>query len=233
MGRTRHKKTYQRILLKALPCVLFLAAIFCFSYYFFEAVIVDSTVWSLLVASDAAVSNTGMTLKTKMQTPEPGESDVNDGSSDNGYRNLEDFPVITWGEQWATLSIPAHGVEQAPVFLGDGNDILNQMVIGQFFSSSFPGQPGKTVLDSHVSGAFHCLEDMKEGERIILDTIYGRYEYEVTEILIFTPEQKDVVRPDKSEEDRLLCYTCYPRAAAYRTQRIGVLCRKVSGAVWQ
>ena len=228
MSKHRHKKTYQRILLRALPCVLFLAALFCFSYYFFEAKIVDSSIWSLLVASDATmVSNEGTVLNTNMQVVDVPEANA------EGYNDMADFPAIMWGEQWATLSIPDHGVENAPVFLGDGEDILDQMVIGHFFSSTFPGEGGKTVLDSHVSGAFHCLEDMEVGQHIILDTIYGQYEYEVSEIVIFSPSEKQWVRQDDSGEETLFCYTCYPRAAAYRSQRIGVLCSKVSGTPWR
>lgn len=228
MSQRKHKKTYQRILLKTLPCVLFLGAVFCFSYYFFEAKIVNSSIWSLLVASDAAlISQEGTVLNTNMQVLDLEDKD------ESGFYSMEDFPAITWGEQWAALSIPAHGVENAPVFLGDGDDILNQMVIGQYFGSMFPGQGGKTVLDSHVSGYFHCIEDMKVGDRIVMDTIYGRYEYQVSEIVIFGPKENKWVRQDDSGQETLFCYTCYPRDAAYRSKRIGALCEKVSGTPWR
>ncbi len=228
MSEHKHKKTYQRILLRAVPCVLFFGAVFCFSYYFFEAKIVNSGIWSLLVASDATmISDDGTVLNTNMQVLDLSAPD------EEGYNNMEEFPAIMWGEQWAVLSIPDHGVEEAPVFLGDGDEILDKMVIGQYFGSTFPGQGGKTVLNGHVSGYFNCIEDMKIGERIILDTIYGRYEYEVSEIVIFEPTEKQWVYQDDSGKERLFCYTCYPRKAAYRSKRIGVLCEKISGTPWR
>lgn len=227
MSAKKHKKLYQRILLKALPCLLFLGAIFCFSYWFFQAKIVDSTIWSLLISSNSALSESGTVLNTELD-----KLDIQVEEETQSY-NAAQFPSIRWGQRWATLSIPSQNVKDAPVFLGDGNDILNQMVIGQYFSSKYPGQGGKTVLNSHVSAAFHCLEDMKEGEQVILDTIYGQYVYEVTEIVIFSPEEESWVKQDSSGQETLFCYTCYPRAAAYRSQRIGILCTKVSGIPWQ
>ena len=221
----KHKKLWQRILLMMLPCVLFFAAIFCISYWLFQAKVVDSPFWSLLVMSDSTLSDDGTVINTQMQNIDLDEID--------GYYDAKDFPKISWGEQWAKLSIESHGVKDAPVVLGDGDDILNQMVIGHYFSSKYPGQGGKVVLDSHVSGPFHCIEDMSVGEKVVLDTIYGTYEYEVSEIVIFDPSEKKWVQQDDSGEETLFFYTCYPRAAAYRTQRIGVVCKLISGIPWK
>lgn len=221
----KHKTLWQRILLMALPSVLFFAAVFCLSYWFFQAKIVASPFWSLLVMSDSTLSDDGSVLNTQMQNI--------DISAIDGYYDIRKFPKIGWGEQWATLSIESQGVKDAPVVLGDGDDILNQMVIGHYFGSQYPGLGGKVVLDSHVSGAFHCIEDMVPGERVRLDTIYGTYEYEVVDIVIFYPSEKDMVKQEEGAEETLFIYTCYPRAAAYRTQRIGAVCKLVSGVPWK
>lgn len=221
----KHKNLWQRILLMALPCVLFFAAIFCISYWFFQAKIVNSPFWSLLVMSDSTLSEDGTVINTQMETVDLSEID--------GHYDLADFPKIGWGQQWGKLTIESQGVKDAPIVLGDGDDILNQMVIGHYFGSKYPGQGGKVVLDCHVSGPLYCMEDMSVGERVTIDTIYGRYEYEVSEIVIFDPSEKDWIKQDDSGEETLFCYTCYPRAAAYRSQRIGIICKKISGIPWK
>lgn len=218
-----HKTLSQRILLKVLPLALFFIAVGIISHLLINYVVLESPIVSAFISDISSEGGEGL------------NNDIEIIDIDENVKELrkEDIPTLYWGDRWATLSIPAHGVEDKAVYVGDSNSILNQMVIGKFFGSVFPGQKGKTVLDGHVSAAFNCLEDMQVGEQIILDTVYGQYIYEVQDIIIFAPNELSMVMQEEGlEEDILFCYTCYPRNAAYRSKRIGVRCIRVSGIPW-
>lgn len=144
---------------------------------------------------------------------------------------MSEFPGFKWGECWATISVdelPEARINGAKVYVGDTNDILNRG-IGKYYGSMYPGQGGKIVLDAHVNIIFYCLEDMKIGDTVRLHTVYGEYVYRVDEIFLFDDSDEYIVT-DKSDKEELLLYTCYPRDLAYRRQRIGIRCSKVSGA---
>lgn len=220
----KHKTLAQRIVLKLLPLVLFFAGVACISYFAIQKGIINSSIMAVLISE--ASTNGGEGLDTSFDTVSIATSD--------GKLDIKKFPKIKWGDLWATISIPSQDVIDKPVYLGDKGNILDQMTVGTYFGSTYPGQNGKTVLCSHVGSTFYCIEDLKEGDRIILKTIYGDYEYEITDIVIFEPTDKFVViqREEDYKEDRLFCYTCYPRDAAYRSKRIGVSCIRVSGIPW-
>lgn len=69
---------------------------------------------------------------------------------------------------------------------------------------------------------------------VVLDTIYGRYEYRVTSTAIFDENDQSLLLPDAVDSgDRLICYTCYPyHTTSVRTQRFAIICEKVSGKDW-
>ena len=149
---------------------------------------------------------------------------------DENTVSIDEFPVLRWGEQWATISVdemPQASINQAPIFVGDDDDILKKGV-GKYFGSSFCGEGGKIVLSAHCNMAFYCLEDMEVGQTVRMHTVYGEYVYKVQEIFLFESDDNYVVL-DPSDEEELLLYTCYPRGLGYRRQRIALRCSKISG----
>lgn len=146
-----------------------------------------------------------------------------------------EFPIITLGEQWATITIESAEVWSVPVYHGDYAENLWKG-IGHYSNSRFPGQHGKVVLSGHVGiyEFFQRLETMSVGDRVVLDTIYGEYVYEVKKTVIFDQNDKSLLLPEEKDTgDRLICYTCYPfRTTSVRTQRFAIICDLVSGKDW-
>ena len=146
-----------------------------------------------------------------------------------------EFPVITLGEQWATITIESAEVWEQPVFHGDYDANLWKGV-GHYSNSRFPGQHGKVVLSAHVgiSKFFPRLETMSVGDMVTLDTIYGKYEYKVVDTVIFDQDDKSLLLPEEKDTgDKLICYTCYPyHTTSVRTQRFAIICELVSGKDW-
>ena len=67
---------------------------------------------------------------------------------------------------------------------------------------------GNIVLFRHLETAFYPLKDVTLGDCVFVQTDYGTYEYQVSDIYITTSD--DVTPTVPTEEERLTMYTCYP-----------------------
>lgn len=110
------------------------------------------------------------------------------------------------GEQFATLKIPSLELEK-PIFHGDGDAQLSQG-IGHFAGSTIPGENGNVVLAGHRDTAFRALENIKEGDEVIVSTSYGDFKYKVSSIRVTDPDDATVMEP--TDKEQLTMYTCYP-----------------------
>ena len=96
---------------------------------------------------------------------------------------------------------------EVPILQGEGNAQLRHGV-GHYVGSLLPGEGGNVVLSGHRETAFYPLKDVTLGDRVFVQTDYGAYEYQVSDIYITTPD--DVTPTVPTEEERLTMYTCYP-----------------------
>lgn len=144
-----------------------------------------------------------------------------------------EFPGIPYLSQWATLNVEGWEKKDIKVFFGDTKEILKKGA-GMWINSRFCGQNGKIVISAHVTTDFHELEVTPIGAHVTMDTVYGKYVYEVTDTLIFNYKDKSVVMPADGEEV-LFMYTCYPRKNGYqfKTERMALICKKVEGKDWK
>lgn len=110
------------------------------------------------------------------------------------------------GEEFATLKIPSADLEVG-IYQGEGNAQLRQGV-GHYVGSLLPGEGGNMVLSGHRETAFYALKELKQGDLVYVETDYGTYEYEVSDIYITTPDDVSPTMPTETEQ--LTMYTCYP-----------------------
>ncbi len=125
-------------------------------------------------------------------------------------QSLADIPVPTAGPQQATrIQIPAMNID-APIVQGDGWEQLKKGV-GQHIGSADPGQDGNLVLSAHndVFGEiFRHLDQLKEGDQIVVYTSVRAYTYIVSSSQIIEPSRVDVMAPTKDPTVTLI--SCYP-----------------------
>ncbi len=142
------------------------------------------------------------------------------------------FPVIRYGEQWATLNAEGWEMKNIPVYFGDSDEILAKGA-GMQFASRFCGQNGKTVLSAHVTSHFYEIGDTEAGDNITIDTVYGRYIYEVEEIVLFDYTDNTLLLSDEGNNS-LVMYTCWPRedGFAFKEKRIALVCGLTEGVLW-
>jgi sortase A len=238
--------------LMILPFLLFTIGVSLISVFFFKEYIQTSSLWRFAINTNAVATtpegenNNGEIIGTSMDDhsivpvlPPSGSTENSTDTSEDTpdipqteqiYYDKKDFPGYRWGDLWAKLSIPAIGLEEKNVYVGESNTIYKKG-IGKRFGTRFPGQGGNIVLGAHVTREFYDLSEMKIGDKVYITTGYGDYVYEVYETFIFSiSDYKYVMNYDDGE--KLTLYTCHPRGTAYRTERFGVLCKKVSGPEW-
>lgn len=145
----------------------------------------------------------------------PGGVRFNEGEIPEHLRplvqSLADLPVPTPGPEHALrIQIPAIHVDH-PVVQGDGWEQLKKGVAQSLINPVNPGEKGNLVLSAHndVFGEiFRDLDQLKEGDEIILYTSQRAYVYVVTSTQIVEPTQVEVMAP--SQEPIVTLISCYP-----------------------
>lgn len=135
-------------------------------------------------------------------------------------QTLTNLPLPTPGPQQAVrIQIPAIDVD-APIVQGDGWEQLKKGV-GQMTGTPNPGQNGNMVLSAHndVFGQiFQHLDELEEGDEVIIYTNQQVYVYRVDQTRIVEPTQVDVLA--NTQEPVVTLISCYPYMVD--TQRIVV-----------
>lgn len=231
--RTAAGGMVKRALLYSVPFLLISAAIFLFVLWGAEYFVEGNIYYRLVTMAPDTVDDGGE--DTLLVLNEKEKEVLEENNKGDVFVVPPEFPVITLGEQWATITIESAEVWEQPVYHGDYEENLWKGV-GHYSNSRFPGQHGKVVLSAHVgiSRLFQRLETMSVGDTVTLDTVYGEYVYKVTETVIFDQDDKSLLLPEAEDTgDRLICYTCYPfHTTSVRTQRFAIICDLVSGKDW-
>jgi sortase A len=104
------------------------------------------------------------------------------------------------------LRIPRIGLQT--VFVqGDSENIL-KLSVGHIPGTALPGQPGNMVLAGHRDTFFRALRNVRTGDRIVIESPDGSYDYEVESASIVAPTDLSVLRNSGNKELTLI--TCYP-----------------------
>lgn len=126
------------------------------------------------------------------------------------YQSMAQIPIPTPGpEQAIQIQIPMINVD-APVVQGDGWEQLKKGV-AQHTGSSNPGQTGNIVLSAHndVFGEiFRNLEQLQQGDEIIIYTANHAFTYIITDVKIVSPTDVEVMAPTTNPTVTLI--SCYP-----------------------
>ena len=132
-----------------------------------------------------------------------------------------------FGQELGELIIATAGID-CLVFNGDSDEELGKG-IGHYFGSRYPGENGKVVLAGHRNTVFKNIGKAKIGNKVVFETSYGTYIYEVSGIKITNGTDQTIIEPDDGKET-LVLYTCYPfNYIGNAPQRYVVTCSLVEG----
>lgn len=80
--------------------------------------------------------------------------------------------------------------------------------VGHVPGTALPGEPGNAALAGHRDTFFRALEDVRAGDRILVETPSGPFEYVVRDTRVVEPTDVSVLDP--TPERTLTLVTCYP-----------------------
>jgi len=130
-----------------------------------------------------------------------------------------EIPIPTPGPNHAIrLQIPAIS-KDVPVVEGDGPEQLKKGV-GHAIYSVNPGEIGNVVLSAHndIQGEiFRDLDQLEEGDLIILFSERKSYTYVVEDVLIVEPHQVEFL--ESTDESVATLISCYP----YRIDKLRII----------
>ena len=96
---------------------------------------------------------------------------------------------------------------EVPVYDGTSDAVLD-LAAGRIEDTALPGTPGNVGIAAHRDGFFRVLKDIKEGDKLVLDTPVATERYRVEWIRITTPDDVSVIDPTPGPAVTLV--GCYP-----------------------
>jgi sortase A len=106
----------------------------------------------------------------------------------------------------AILRIPRLKLE-VPVYDGTTDAVLD-LAAGRIDGTALPGTAGNVGIAAHRDGFFRVLQELKEGDALVLDTPVATEQYRVEWIRITTPTDVSVIAPTPGAAVTLV--GCYP-----------------------
>lgn len=137
-------------------------------------------------------------------------------------------PVLAqpaYATTFATLHVPRWGLDYvAPISEGTGKaDVLDVLGIGHYEGTALPGAVGNFAVAGHrvtYGKPFNRIEELQVGDPLVVQTEQAWYVYRVTETLVVSPRQVDVLLPVPSQPDVaptqavMTLTTCHPMYSA-------------------
>lgn len=160
-----------------------------------------------LLVSAVTVTDTLDTKKIPSIFDETKQQDVE--AVDNKIPSSKiEYPSL--GTEYGVVIIDKFNV-QAKLIYGDSPDDL-RVGVGHFNGSVFPGEAGTTLIGGHNTSDLAALDGLTENDTITIKTSYETYQYKVTKKLVARFDDKKAIESlyQKSENNILILYTCYP-----------------------
>jgi sortase A len=136
-------------------------------------------------------------------------------------------PPPAEGDAVARLRIPDIGVDKI-VVEGVTLDDLKRGP-GHYPETPLPGQPGNVAIAGHrttYGAPFNRVNELEPGDEILVTTLQGAFRYEVSDQLIVSPDEVEVL--DDFGDNRLTLTACHPKYSA--RQRIIIVAALVGNA---
>lgn len=129
----------------------------------------------------------------------------------------------TYGTKYGTIYL---NNESDNIYFGDSVNILKQGV-GTSSLYDIPGDKDKVVLSGHNTGIFKNLSNLKNGNKIVIETNYAKFEYTVKTSKIVNETDLNSLEKDYD----LILYTCYPNKELYGNKRL-IIYAKLDKTKW-
>jgi sortase A len=115
-------------------------------------------------------------------------------------------PFFYIGEKIGTIKFPSidHSVD---AIQGDEEPQF-RLGAGHSLHTYLPGQDNNSVFGAHRTTYFKKLENIKVGDAVNFEAVYGYFKYKIDEIRIINGGDNSVAK--ETSKEQLTLYTCYP-----------------------
>lgn len=113
-------------------------------------------------------------------------------------------PIV--GQQYGELICESLDL-RVPLYYGDRDSEL-KFGAGTWIGGALPGKEGAALIGGHDTTYFQSLEHAKEGQEIIVKTVYGEFTGRISGIEIMKASQFKL--EEVPEGTAIVLYTCYP-----------------------
>jgi sortase A len=135
-------------------------------------------------------------------------------------------PSLSVGDTIGKLEIPRLHI--SGIVRHGMDDKTLERAIGHIPGTPAPGNGGNVGIAAHRDTFFRNLKGVKAGDRIIVETRSGTYEYAVDSTKIVMPENVEVLDP--TADPAMTLVTCYPfNYIGHAPKRFIVRARQVKG----
>lgn len=173
------------------------------------------------------IKETMNSLQVSMQTHTTGANDILQGHENTIRKQV--IEGIQKDDLYATLRVDEHNFKN-DLYYGD-SDVQMDKGLAHYAGSGFPGQGKPILIAGHNGTEFKGIEAFEIGDTVAIDTIYGKYTYEIdyTEIISASVANANIGATLKEDGETLIMYTCYPFTVVNTPDRYFVYSHYVSG----
>ena len=197
---------YVKIALLIIPVILIIAFVLVLTSGLYNSLINDIPFVSMLISTDKTVSDD---IYFKEETDALYVTDIPPAIE---YVDSV-IEKIDYGTQYGIINISSFEAKDIPLYYGDTDEILANGA-GQYIGSYACGHGGKSIISANATTYFYELEDTKIGDTVTVNTLYGGYEYEVSDQFVISKEDFEILLYEEFDGDTLLLCTDYPRSKA-------------------
>ncbi len=195
---------YVKIALLIIPVILIIAFVLVLTSGLYNSLINDIPFVSMLISTDKTLSD-DIYFKEEADflyvTDIPPTIEYVDSVIEK----------IDYSTQYGIINISSFETKDIPLYYGDTDEILANGA-GQYIGSYACGHGGKSIVSANVMSYFYELEDTKTGDTVTVNTLYGGYEYEVSDKFVIAKEDFEILLYEEFVGDTLLLCTDYPRS---------------------
>jgi sortase A len=173
------------------------------------------------VLADVEPTTTSTTSTTSATT-----TTIAEGTEEEPPETVPALEPVPEGDPTARIRIPKIGVDKIVVEGVSLRDLKKGP--GHYPESPLPGQEGNAAIAGHrttYGAPFNRIDELVAGDEIFVETVQGEFRYVMSEQLIVSPEQVDVL--DDKGDNRLTLTACPPKYSA--RERIVVVAQLAPG----
>lgn len=163
----------------------------------------------LPIAGSVRTSVSSVSVAAPSSEPDasvPAASESGDGARETV--DISEFGGLPYyGEAYGSLTISGTAVDCA-LYYGD-SEVQFAGGAGTYTGACIPGEGGSILIGGHTGTYFRDFESAELGADICVETRWGTYHYEITDMQVIRYDDPEAYDLEAAEENILL-YTCYP-----------------------